>query len=63
MSELPQARRAAGREGMIIEFSIDSTDGIVIFTNEWQDVSASNPTTENLTSRNVVGYFAIDKHS
>ena len=33
-SELSQAQGAAGREGMIIEFSIDSTEGIVISTNE-----------------------------
>jgi hypothetical protein len=33
-SELSQAQRAAGREGMIIEFSIDSTEGNRISMNE-----------------------------
>jgi hypothetical protein len=33
-SDLSQARRAAGREGMIIEFSIDSTVGIIMPADE-----------------------------
>ena len=33
-SKLSQAQKAAGREGMIIEFSIDSTEGNRISMNE-----------------------------
>jgi hypothetical protein len=33
-SELAQAQRAAGREGEIIEFEIDSTEEVQIFVNE-----------------------------
>ena len=33
-SELSQAQRAAGRQGEVIEFSIDGNEEIQIFTNE-----------------------------